>query len=84
MFRRGRVVSAVFDRGLLCFRIQLSKRYGGHSNGSGSIDELRQAFESAERCSPGISDVWVRDLLARLLPNQTEARIRTIVDRVHR
>ena len=64
------------------FVLQLARRY--QSNGSSSIDELRHAFELAERSSPGITEFWIKDMLSKMLPNYTEGRIRTIVDRIQR
>lgn len=36
---------------------------------SEAIENLKMAFESAERVSPGISDSFLRDLFKTLLPN---------------
>nr|CAG4636336.1 EOG090X09LE [Eubosmina coregoni] len=63
----------------------LSKRYASNrGNASNSLDELLHAFELAERSSPGVTEILVRDLLAKMMPNLTEARVRTLVDRIIR
>nr|CAG4641859.1 EOG090X09LE [Eurycercus lamellatus] len=64
----------------------LSKRYRGSSNGAGSssLDELQHAFELAERSSPGVTELLIRDMLSKMMPNVTEARIKSIVDRIIR
>lgn len=69
----------------VCF--QLSKRYRGNSingNGSNSLDELQHAFELAERSSPGVTELLIRDMLSKMMPNLTEARIKSVVDRIAR
>ncbi|XP_071539353.1 uncharacterized protein [Panulirus ornatus] len=48
---------------------------GGDSHRTDAIEELKSAFESAERSSPGVTDAFIRDLFSKLLPNMTEARI---------
>ena len=48
------------------------------------MDELLHAFEMAERSSPGVTELFVRDLLAKMVPNMTESRVRTVVDRMIR
>ena len=65
---------------------QLSKRYrsGASVGGKGPLDELLHAFEMAERSSPGVTELFVRDLLAKMVPNMTESRVRTVVDRMIR
>nr|XP_053646565.1 serine/threonine-protein kinase 26-like isoform X2 [Cherax quadricarinatus] len=49
---------------------------GGDSHRTDAIEELKSAFESAERSSPGVTDAFIRDLFSKLVPNMTEARIR--------
>ncbi|XP_042242593.1 serine/threonine-protein kinase 26-like isoform X2 [Homarus americanus] len=56
-------------------RHRLSGR-SGESHRTDAIEELKSAFESAERSSPGVTDAFIRDLFSKLLPNMTEARIR--------
>lgn len=64
---------------------QLSKRYRAISSGGKSpLDELLHAFELAERSSPGVTEIFVRDLLAKMVPTMTESRVRTVVDRMIR
>jgi serine/threonine-protein kinase 24/25/MST4 len=65
---------------------QLSKKFRGGNGGTGKspLDELLQAFEMAERSSPGVTELFVRDLLAKMVPNMTESRVRTVVDRMIR
>nr|CAG4651145.1 EOG090X09LE [Simocephalus serrulatus] len=65
--------------------VDLSKRYRGSASGGKSpLDELLHAFEMAERSSPGVTELFVRDLLAKMVPNMTESRVRTVVDRMIR
>jgi len=48
------------------------------------IDELRNAFELAERTSPGISDHFVHMIFARLQPGLSDERLELAVDRLKR
>ncbi|XP_012254472.2 serine/threonine-protein kinase svkA [Athalia rosae] len=55
---------------------------GGGRNG-GALEELRGAFELAERTSPGVSEALVRELLKALLPaNHTDARLSMLMEKV--
>jgi serine/threonine-protein kinase 24/25/MST4 len=47
-------------------------------------EELRAAFELAETTSPGISEVFVRTVVQKLLPSVTEARISHAMDKISR
>lgn len=68
----------------VCLFVQLSKRYRGTSEANGPLNELVRAFEMAERSSPGISEMLVKELLAKLVPSASESRIRSVVDRMVR
>jgi|APCry1669189472_1035225.scaffolds.fasta_scaffold231517_2 hypothetical protein len=74
---------------------QLSRRYSqmqrmtaaGPSVGNvDAIDELRNAFELAERSSPGITEILTQLILARVQPPGPTAddRARAAVDRLTR
>ncbi|XP_034940328.1 serine/threonine-protein kinase 25 isoform X2 [Chelonus insularis] len=53
------------------------------SRNGGAIDELRGAFELAERTSPGINETLVREILKALLPaNHSESRLSMIMEKV--
>lgn len=49
-----------------------------------AIEELKNAFELAERASPGISDQLVKELVVKLLPSTSQPRLKTIMDRITR
>ncbi|XP_037090106.1 serine/threonine-protein kinase 26-like isoform X1 [Pollicipes pollicipes] len=49
-----------------------------------AIDELRNAFELAERSAPGISDQFVQQLMVKLVPSMGEQRLRAAMDRLAR
>lgn len=57
---------------------------GNDSHRTDAIEELKSAFESAERSSPGVTDAFIRDLFSKLLPNMTEARVRQAQDNLMR
>ncbi|XP_051163898.1 serine/threonine-protein kinase 25 isoform X1 [Leptopilina boulardi] len=67
---------------------QYSSRDNGESGNSvgrngGAIDELRGAFELAERTSPGMSEALVRELLKALLPaNHSDSRLSVLMEKV--
>lgn len=78
------------------FFLQLQRKYQYQSarenNGEGvsgmgrngnALDDLRSAFELAERTSPGMSEALVRELLRALLPaNHSDSRLSVLMDKV--
>lgn len=55
----------------------------GVARNSNAIEELRSAFELAERTSPGMSEALVRELLKALLPtNHSDSRLSMLMDKV--
>lgn len=57
---------------------------GGGGHKTDAIEELKNAFELAERASPGISDQFVKEMVQKLLPATSELRLKTIMDRITR
>ncbi|XP_019757271.1 serine/threonine-protein kinase 26 isoform X1 [Dendroctonus ponderosae] len=63
-----------------------------HYNGRGSaershkssdaIEELKNAFEIAERTSPGISDMFVSELVQKLVPSISDQKLKGVLDRL--
>lgn len=47
-----------------------------------AIEELRNAFDHAERSFPGISDIFVKEVLQKLLPNISSSRIQETMDKL--
>ena len=69
------------------FLFQLHQRYTQHrpnSESHDSVEELRNAFELAERSSPGITEHFIQLIFTRLQPNGADDRARTYVDRLTR
>lgn len=72
------------------FHIQLQRRRdyspqgGDTSHRTDAIEELKNAFELAERASPGISDLFVREMVHKLVPDVTETEIRGVMDKITR
>ncbi|XP_069980927.1 serine/threonine-protein kinase 26 isoform X3 [Penaeus vannamei] len=68
---------------------ELQRRHR-HSSRSGdphrtdAIEELKSAFETAERSNPGVTDAFIRDLFSKLVPNMTETKIRQAHDNLTR
>ncbi|KAH8278716.1 hypothetical protein KR018_007597 [Drosophila ironensis] len=57
----------------------------GRQLGVGSdIGDLKSVFELAERSSPGVSDLFMKELIHMLVPGYSETRINTIMDRAIR
>ena len=74
---------------MTCVSLQLQRRHrhnsrSGDSHRTDAIEELKSAFESAERSSPGVTDAFIRDLFTKLIPNMTESRIRQAHDNLSR
>ncbi|XP_049856561.1 serine/threonine-protein kinase 26 isoform X2 [Schistocerca gregaria] len=69
---------------------ELQRRHHYNSRGPESphkadaIEELKNAFELAERASPGISDLFIREMVQKLLPTVTETRIKSVMDKITR
>lgn len=70
---------------------ELQRKY--HFNGRGTesshktndaIEELKNAFEIAERTSPGISDTFVCEMVQKLVPSITEQRLKNVMDKATR
>ncbi|XP_058060886.1 germinal center kinase 1 isoform X3 [Anopheles bellator] len=61
----------------------LSEMQRSYSSGS-DMGDLRIAFESAERSSPGVSDLFVKEIIHKLVPGFSETRINTLIDKVTR
>lgn len=64
-----------------------------HHNGRGTdvphksndvLDELKNAFEFAEQTSPGISEIFVSEMVKKLVPSSNEARLKNLVDKMLR
>ncbi|XP_046402668.1 serine/threonine-protein kinase 25 isoform X2 [Ischnura elegans] len=60
----------------------------GSSSSSGSrsdpMEELKNAFELAERASPGISDLFVREVVSKLIPSVTESHLKVAMEKITR
>ncbi|XP_011134885.1 serine/threonine-protein kinase 24 isoform X3 [Harpegnathos saltator] len=55
----------------------------GIGKNGGVIEELRGAFESAERTSPGMTESLIRELIKSLLPpNHSEGRLSMLMEKV--
>lgn len=48
------------------------------------LADVRSSFEMAERSSPGISHIFLRELIHKLVPRLSEARILNLLDEVTR
>jgi len=48
------------------------------------IEELKTAFEVAERTSPGISEEFICEMVQKLVPSLSQQRLRTVMDKITR
>ncbi|CAG9771316.1 unnamed protein product [Ceutorhynchus assimilis] len=67
--------------------LQRRHHYNGRSpdsshKSSDAIEELKNAFEIAERTSPGISDMFVSELVQKLVPSISDQRLKGVLDRL--
>lgn len=49
-----------------------------------AIEDLKNAFDLAERSAPGISGQFVKEVVHKLLPAMSEARVNAVVDKMIR
>lgn len=66
------------------FQLQRKYHYSGKNPSALDVVELRSAFEIAERSSPGVSDLFVKEIIHKLVPGFSETRINTLMDKVTR
>lgn len=58
-----------------------SSREGRHSD---AVEELKNAFDAAERSSPGITNRLVEEILRKLAPNLSDSRVHSALDKLSR
>uniref|UniRef100_A0A336K043 non-specific serine/threonine protein kinase n=1 Tax=Culicoides sonorensis TaxID=179676 RepID=A0A336K043_CULSO len=61
-----------------------SRSQAAASSPPADMVELKNAFEIAERSSPGVSDLFVKEIIHKLVPGFTETRVNTLLDKVTR
>lgn len=61
-----------------------SRSQAGVATPPADMVELKNAFEIAERSSPGVSDLFVKEILHKLVPGFSETRVNTLLDKVTR
>lgn len=75
---------------LSILQLQKKHQYNGRGaensqkSGSDAIDELEGAFEIAERTCPGISEMFIYELVHKLVPSISEQKIKIVLDKVVR
>lgn len=48
------------------------------------VVDLKSAFELAERSCPGVSDLFVKEIIHKLVPGFSETRINILMDKIKR
>lgn len=64
--------------------MQRKYHYSGKNSSGVDVLDLRSAFELAERSSPGVTDLFVKEIIHKLVPGYSETRINTLMDKVMR
>ncbi|XP_055905217.1 serine/threonine-protein kinase 26 isoform X2 [Eupeodes corollae] len=64
--------------------LQRKHSHSSRNSNVSDIVELRQAFEMAERTSPGISDLFLKEVIHKLVPGYSETRINNLMEKVVR
>jgi len=65
---------------------ELQRRHGlgRERRHSDAVEELKNAFEIAERSSPGITNRLVEEVLRKLQPNLSDSRLQCALDNLSR
>lgn len=71
------------------FQLQRKHHYNGRASenahkSSDPIEELKNAFELAERASPGISEAFISEMIQKLMPSITEPGLKSVMDKITR
>jgi len=64
--------------------IQRKYQYAGKNTSAADLVDLQSAFELAERSCPGVSDLFVKEIIHKLIPGYSETRINTLMEKVMR
>lgn len=66
---------------------QIQRKYSSNSSKNMNvldIGDLKSVFELAERSRPGVSDLFLKEIIHKLVPGYSETRINNIMDRAIR
>ncbi|XP_066147529.1 serine/threonine-protein kinase 26 isoform X1 [Euwallacea fornicatus] len=68
--------------------LQSRHHYNGRNSesfhkSSDAIEELKTAFDIAERTSPGISNMFISELVQKLVPSISEHKLKGVLDRLN-
>ncbi|KAJ6647869.1 Serine/threonine-protein kinase 25 [Pseudolycoriella hygida] len=64
--------------------LQRKYHYASKTPTTVEVVDLRTAFEHAERSYPGVSDLFVKEIIHKLVPGFSETRINTLMDKITR
>lgn len=65
-------------------QIQCKYHYTAKNPSAVDVVDLRLAFEHAERSYPGVSDLFVKEIIHKLVPGFSETRINTLMEKIAR
>ncbi|XP_005177441.1 serine/threonine-protein kinase 25 [Musca domestica] len=86
----GRVAhtnSACLNNFLFPILTDIQRKYSSNSSKNMNvldIGDLKSVFELAERSRPGVSDLFLKEIIHKLVPGYSETRINNIMDRAIR
>ncbi|CRK97367.1 CLUMA_CG010758, isoform A [Clunio marinus] len=69
-----------------CITNNRHQQYNNNNGNRNSTDviDLRASFELAERSCPGVTDLFVKEIIHKLMPGFSETRINHIIDKISR
>ncbi|XP_017473832.1 PREDICTED: germinal center kinase 1 [Rhagoletis zephyria] len=78
--------SACLNNFLFPVLTDIQRKYANSSKNSNVTDigDLKSVLELAERSSPGVSDLFLKEIIHKLVPGYSETRINNIMDRAIR
>uniref|UniRef100_A0A1L8DMM6 non-specific serine/threonine protein kinase n=2 Tax=Nyssomyia neivai TaxID=330878 RepID=A0A1L8DMM6_9DIPT len=84
--KTGNRVNSCLNTFISSLLSDLQRKYHYSSQNTSALDlvDLRAAFELAERNSPGVSDLFVKEIIHKLVPGFSETRINTLMDKITR
>lgn len=62
----------------------MNNNKNGNNRNSTDVIDLQASFELAERSCPGVTDLFVKEIIHKLVPGFSETRINNIIDKMSR
>lgn len=68
----------------ILFKLQRKYSYSSRNQSIQDINDLRSGFEFAEKNCPGVTDLFVKEIIHKLVPGFSETRINTLMEKIIR